>query len=116
MIQRVTVGNLGRHLPQLFVGPAGKRIARRLWWRGLLFEGVVIYGLDVIITRRRSRAGVLLEGLADSRDGQGDFARYFLIEANKLASALTDIASEHLCLGLPGCPLCGRPAGRAVAY
>jgi hypothetical protein len=77
----VTLGDFGRDLGFLLVGPARERIARRSRWRGSLFEGVVVDGSDFGVLRRVG-GGVLWEGVADSGRGCGDFGGDLLIDAH----------------------------------
>jgi hypothetical protein len=87
------VGDFGCYLRHLFIGPARKRVARRTRGRGwILFEGVVVDGVDPVVLRRRTEGRVGWEGATDTRHSDGNLPSDLLIEAYQLGSALADIA------------------------
>lgn len=107
LVQRMTVRDFDSNLLFLLIGPARKRIARRArrTRRRVLFEGVVVDGLEISFPWAR---------FADSGHRSRYSPRYLLIEGDQLRGALADVGRERLRLGLPRGALRDRTACRAV--
>ncbi|EJO91041.1 hypothetical protein MCOL_V202390 [Mycobacterium colombiense CECT 3035] len=91
---------------------------RRRWlpWLGgwIVFEGVIVDGVDVAVLRRPVEGRALREIVADTGHRGGDLAGDLLVQGNQLGGAPADVAGEGLRLCLASGPLCCRSAAHAI--
>ncbi|MCV7198402.1 hypothetical protein H7J74_18235 [Mycobacterium angelicum] len=107
----MTVGDFSCYLRHLRVRPACKRIAWRAWgWGWVLFEGVLVDGLDVCFVMGRFSK----RGFVDSGCCICDFGGYLVVCLDELCCPPVDVGGERLGLGLARSLFGGAATGSGV--